>query len=68
MHGLARSFRALAGLSSSYVENSMRYEPKAKHDLSDVDDKAAGFKVIAVFGYEYLAQVLREMEMPEPEV
>jgi len=41
---------------------------KAEHDLRDVDDEAAGFKTIAIFGYDYLVQVVREMEMPEPEV
>jgi len=43
-------------------------QQKAKEDLSDIDDEAAGFRVVAVFGYEYLAQVLREMEMPVPDV
>jgi hypothetical protein len=53
---------------SEAAERKALDERKAEHDLSDVDDEAAGFKAVAVFGYEYLVEIVREMEMPEPDV
>jgi hypothetical protein len=41
---------------------------KADQDLSDLDDKAAGFKALLFFSYDHLLDMVREMQLPEPEV
>jgi hypothetical protein len=41
---------------------------KAENDISDLDDEAAGFNAVASYSREQLADFLREMELPEPDV
>lgn len=41
---------------------------KADHDLSDLDDRAAGFKAVAVYSREELVRILTVMELPEPDL
>ena len=38
---------------------------KAEHDLGDLDDRAAGFKAVAVYSREDLVRILSVMELPE---
>jgi hypothetical protein len=41
---------------------------KADHDLSHLDDEAAGFKAIAVYSHDYLLEIVRQMRLTEPDV
>jgi hypothetical protein len=41
---------------------------QADHDLSDLDDRAAGFKAVAVYSQEDVVRILRLMELPVPEL
>ena len=38
---------------------------KAEHGLGDLDDQAAGFKVVAVYSQEDVVRILSVMELPE---
>jgi hypothetical protein len=40
----------------------------ADHDLDDLDDEAAGFKAVAVYGREDLVRIQKVMELPEPDL
>ena len=44
------------------------HQCKADHDLAELDDEAAGFKAVAIYSKEHLAQILRTMELPEPDL
>jgi len=41
---------------------------KADNDLGDLDEVAAGFRAVASFDAESLAQIMREMQLPQPNV
>ena len=41
---------------------------KAEHDISNFEDEAAGFKAVASYSREQLANLLRQMELPAPDV
>jgi hypothetical protein len=65
------------GTASPVIVHAEHYEAaeekavalrKAENDLSDLDDEAAGFRAVASYSREQLANFLREMELPEPNV